>query len=94
MNRKELAEALAKRTGKSNAKANHLIDNFIDIISETLKNGDSVSLVGFGTFSVKKRAARTGRNPNTGEAIKIQASKLPSFKAGTKLKAAINGTKK
>jgi DNA-binding protein HU-beta len=94
MNRKEFAEALAQKTGKSNAKANLLIDAFIDVISETLKKGDSISLVGFGTFSVNKRAARMGRNPSTGEAIKIKASKVPSFKAGATLKATVNGTKK
>jgi len=94
MNRKEFAEALAKKTGKSNAKADRLIGDFVDVISDTLKKGDSLALVGFGTFSVKKRAARAGRNPATGAAIKIKASKVPSFKAGAKLKAAVNGVKK
>jgi DNA-binding protein HU-beta len=94
MNRKEFAEAIAKKAGKSNAKADHLIDVFIDVISDTLKKGESLTLVGFGTFSVKKRAARTGRNPQTGAAIKIKASKVASFKAGSKLKATVNGIKK
>lgn len=66
----------------------------IDIISGTVKKGDSLSLVGFGTFEVRKRAARTGRNPKTGEALKIKAAKVPAFKAGATLKAAVNGTKK
>lgn len=94
MNRKELAEALAKQTGKSNADADRAVVTIIDIISDALKKGDSVTLVGFGTFSVKKRAARTGRNPQTGAEIKIKAAKVPSFKAGATLKAAVNTSKK
>lgn len=94
MNRKEFAEALAKKTGKSNAKADSLISAVVDVITDTLKKGDSLTLVGFGTFSVKKRAARTGRNPATGAEMKIKASKVASFKAGAKLKAAVNGSKK
>lgn len=93
MNRKELAEALANKTGKSNADADRTIAAFMDVISGALKKGDSVTLVGFGTFSVKKRAARTGRNPATGAEIKIKASKVPSFKAGATLKATVNGGK-
>jgi DNA-binding protein HU-beta len=93
MNRKELAEALAKKTDKSNADADRTIAAFIEVISGALKKGDTVSLVGFGTFSVKKRAARTGRNPATGAEIKIKASKVPSFKAGATLKATVNGGK-
>jgi DNA-binding protein HU-beta len=94
MNRKELAEALAKKTGSSNAEADRNIAAFMEVVSGAMKKGDSVTLVGFGTFSVKKRAARTGRNPATGETIKIKASKVPSFKAGATLKAAVNGAKK
>jgi DNA-binding protein HU-beta len=94
MNRKELAEALAKKTETSNAAADRTIAAFIEIISNTLKKGDSLSLVGFGAFSVKKRAARTGRNPKTGAELKIKASKVPSFKAGATLKAAVNTSKK
>jgi len=94
MNRKELAESLAKQTGTSNAAADRTIAAFIEIISGALKKGDSVSLVGFGAFSVKKRAARTGRNPATGAELKIKASKVPAFKAGATLKAAVNSTKK
>jgi DNA-binding protein HU-beta len=66
----------------------------IDIISGTLKKGDSLTLVGFGTFEVRKRAARTGRNPKTGEELKIKAAKVPAFKAGATLKALVNGAKK
>ena len=66
----------------------------IDIISTTLKKGDSLTLVGFGTFEVRKRAARTGRNPKTGEELKIKASKVPAFKPGATLKGLVNGIKK
>ena len=94
MNRKELAEALAKKIDSSNAAADRTIAAFIDIISGALKKGDKVALVGFGTFEVRKRAARTGRNPATGAELKIKASKAPAFKAGATLKAAVNGVKK
>ena len=93
MNRKELADALAKKTETSNAAADRTIAAFIEIISGALKKGDKVALVGFGTFEVRKRAARTGRNPATGAVLKIKASKQPAFKAGATLKAAVNGTK-
>jgi DNA-binding protein HU-beta len=94
MNRKELIEALAAKTESTKADAERSVSAMIDIISGTLKKGDSLSLVGFGTFEVRKRAARTGRNPKTGEALKIKAAKVPAFKAGATLKAAVNGTKK
>lgn len=94
MNRKELIEALADKTGSSKADADRNIGALIEIITGTLKKGDNVALVGFGTFEVRKRAARTGRNPATGEALKIKASKQPAFKAGATLKAAVNSGKK
>lgn len=94
MNRKELIEALAAKTESTKADAERSVSAMIDIISGTLKKGDSLTLVGFGTFEVRKRAARTGRNPKTGEALKIKAAKVPAFKAGATLKAAVNGTKK
>jgi DNA-binding protein HU-beta len=94
MNRKELIDALADKTGSSKAEADRTIAALIDIVTATLKKGDNVALVGFGTFEVRKRAARNGRNPSTGAAIKIKASKAPAFKAGATLKAAVNGTKK
>jgi DNA-binding protein HU-beta len=94
MNRKELIDALAAKTESSKADADRNIAALIDIISATLKKGDNVALVGFGTFEVRKRAARNGRNPSTGAAIKIKASKQPAFKAGATLKATVNGTKK
>ena len=93
MNRKELVDALATKTGNSKADADRSIAALIDIITANLKKGDNVALVGFGTFEVRKRAARNGRNPATGEAIKIKASKQPAFKAGATLKAAVNGGK-
>ena len=92
MNRKELIDALATKTG-SKADADRNIAALIEVITATLKKGDNVALVGFGTFEVRKRAARSGRNPATGEAIKIKASKQPAFKAGATLKAAVNGAK-
>ena len=94
MNRKELAEALAQKTDTSNAAADRAIAAFIDSISGALKKGDKVALVGFGSFEVRKRAARVGRNPATGAELKIKASKVPAFKAGATLKAAVNGVKK
>lgn len=94
MNRKELIEALAAKTESTKADAERNVGAMIDIISDTLKKGDSLTLVGFGTFEVRKRAARTGRNPKTGEALKIKAAKVPAFKAGATLKGAVNGAKK
>jgi DNA-binding protein HU-beta len=94
MNRKELIDALADKTGSSKADADRNIGALIDIVTSALKKGDNVALVGFGTFEVRKRAARAGRNPATGAAIKIKASKVPAFKAGATLKAAVNGSKK
>lgn len=94
MNRKELIDALAAQTGSSKADADRSIAALIDIITANLKKGGNVALVGFGTFEVRKRAARNGRNPATGEAIKIKASKQPAFKAGATLKAAVNSGKK
>ena len=94
MNRKELIEALAKKTDSTKADAERNIASLIEIITATLKKGDSISLVGFGSFEVRKRAARVGRNPKTGAELKIKASKVPAFKAGATLKAAVNGGKK
>lgn len=93
MNRKELIDALSAKTGSTKADADRNIAALIDIVTATLKKGDNIALVGFGTFEVRKRAARNGRNPATGAAIKIKASKAPAFKAGAALKAAVNGKK-
>lgn len=94
MNRKELIEVLATKTNSTKADADRNIAALIEIITATLKKGDNISLVGFGSFEVRKRAARTGRNPQTGAALKIKAAKVPAFKAGATLKAAVNGGKK
>ncbi len=93
MNRKELIEALAKKTDSTKADADRNIAALIEIVTATLKKGDNVALVGFGSFEVRKRAARIGRNPKTGAELKIKASKVPAFKAGASLKAAVNGGK-
>lgn len=90
MNKGELIEVIAEKTDLSKADAGRAIDETIKAITKALKKGDQVSLVGFGTFSVKKRAARMGRNPRTGETIQIKASKVPGFKAGKGLKDAVN----
>jgi DNA-binding protein HU-beta len=90
MNKAELIEAVAEAADISKAAATRAVDGTIDAITRALKKGDSVTLVGFGTFSVRKRAARNGRNPKTGEVIKIKASKAPGFKSGKALKDALN----
>lgn len=90
MNKSELIEAIAASADIPKAVASRALDAMVDSVTETLKKGDSVSLVGFGTFSVKERAARTGRNPQTGKPIEISAAKVPSFKAGKALKDSVN----
>ena len=90
MNKSDLVDAIADSAGLSKADAGRALDAVVSTITATLKSGDSVSLVGFGTFTVRDRAARTGRNPRTGETIQIKASKNPAFKAGKALKDAVN----
>ena len=90
MNKSELIDSIAEAADLSKASAGRAVDAAIDAITGALKNGDSVSLVGFGTYSVKHRAARQGRNPQTGETIQIAAANVPSFKAGKALKDAVN----
>ena len=90
MNKSELIDAIADSANLSKADAGRAVDGFVKSVSKALKKGQTVSLVGFGTFSVRKRAARSGRNPRTGETIKIKASKNPAFKAGKALKDAVN----
>ncbi len=90
MNKTELIEAIAASADIPKTTANKALDAVIDSITNALKAGDSVVLVGFGTFAVKERAARTGRNPKTREEIAIPASKVPGFKAGKALKDAVN----
>jgi DNA-binding protein HU-beta len=89
MNRGEFVAAIADQSGLTKADADRALEAMFKIVKKALKSGDSVSLVGFGTFVVRKRAARTGRNPRTGDTIKIKASKVPAFKAGKALKDAV-----
>ncbi len=90
VNKSELVEAIAGSADISKAAAGRALDAITDSITAALKEGDQVALVGFGTFLVKDRAARTGRNPQTGQPIEIAAAKIPSFKAGKALKEAVN----
>ncbi|WP_374087428.1 HU family DNA-binding protein [Methylomicrobium lacus] len=89
MNKSELIDAIAQNAGLTKADAGRALDGFIKAVEDTLKAGDSVTLVGFGTFSVKERPERKGRNPQTGEEITIKAAKIPSFKVGKSLKDAV-----
>ncbi len=86
MNRKELVDALSSKTGKSKKDANEFVDAFLAIVTDELKNGGSVNLVGFGSFKVVERPAREARNPRTGEKVKVPARKVPVFKAGKGLR--------
>ena len=90
MNKSELIDAIADASTLTKADAGRALDGFLGAVTSALSNGDSVALVGFGTFSVKQRAERKGRNPQTGAEITIKASKIPSFKAGKSLKDAVN----
>lgn len=90
MNKNDLIDAIAEEADLSKASAGRALDAAINAITGALKNQDTVSLVGFGTFSVKHRAAREGRNPRSGETIQIKASNAPAFKAGKALKDAVN----
>ncbi len=90
MNKAELIDAVADSADISKAAAARSVDTVLEVITESLKNGNAVTLVGFGTFSSRRREARTGRNPRTGEPIQIKASNLAVFKAGKGLKEALN----
>ncbi|MBE5939183.1 MAG: HU family DNA-binding protein [Lachnospiraceae bacterium] len=90
MNKTELVAAIAAKTELSKKDSEKALKAFIDVVTEELKKGDKVQLVGFGTFEVAERAAREGRNPQTGKSMKIAASKAPKFKAGKALKETIN----
>ena len=90
MNKSELIAALADKTKLSKKDAEKVLDTFVDTVSDTLSKGEKVQLIGFGTFDVKNRPARTARNPRTGAEIKIAASKAPAFKAGKALKDKVN----
>ncbi|HGJ5854630.1 HU family DNA-binding protein [Arsenophonus nasoniae] len=90
MNKTELINQIAEKADLTKKDSEKVLNAFIETVTETLKAGDEVQLVGFGSFQVKQRAAREGRNPKTGEALKIAAANVPSFKAGKTLKEAVN----
>ena len=90
MNKTELVAAIAEKTELSKKDAEAALKAFVDVVSDELKKGEKVQLVGFGTFEVSERAAREGRNPQTGKTMKIEASKSPKFKAGEALKDLVN----
>ena len=90
MNKAELVDQIANISDISKADAGRALDAFVTVVTDALKAGDTISLVGFGSFVVKERAERQGRNPQSGEAITIKAAKIPSFKAGKILKDAVN----
>ena len=94
MNKAEITDRLAARIGLNKAAARDAVDGVFATIGEALANGEEVRIAGFGTFAAKTRAARTGRNPQTGEAISISASKSPSFKAGKALRDAVNAERR
>lgn len=90
MNKAELIKAVADKTGKSQKEAKAFLEAFTEKVTETLKKGDKLTLVGFGTFDVQNVPARTGRNPRTGEPLQIKPKKKPRFKAGAELSSAVN----
>ena len=90
MNKSELIESVASNSGLSKADAQRAVEAVVHSITDSLRNGDQVTIVGFGTFLVRQRGARTGRNPRTGETIDIAASRVPAFKAGKSLKESLN----
>jgi len=90
VNKSELIDAVAASADISKAAAGRALDAVVESVTDALKKGEQVTLIGFGTFAVKERAARTGRNPQTGATINIDAAKVPSFKAGKALKDAVN----
>ena len=93
MNKGELIDAVAKITQHSKAQTGEIFDAFMAVVQNALSSGDNVQMIGFGTFAVEERAARTGRNPATGKEIKIPAKKVVKFKVGAKMKDAVAGVK-
>ncbi len=91
MNKTELVAALAEKAGVTKKDAEKVLGSFVEIVGASLKKGDKIQLVGFGTFEARKRAARTGKNPQTKQAIKIPATTVPAFKAGKALKDIVAG---
>ncbi len=94
MNKTELVDAIAKDSGLTRADSQRALESMLTTVTKTLKKGDDVAITGFGKFSVAKRGARTGRNPQTGAPVKIRASKNPKFSAGATLKTAVAGRRK
>lgn len=94
MNKSELVDAVAKDAGLTKADAARALDSLVVTVTKTLKKGDEVAITGFGKWSVAKRGARTGRNPQTGEAVKIRASKTPKFTPGATFRSALNPRRK
>ena len=94
MNKAEFVAAIAEEAGLTKKDADAAVKAFTEVVTEELKKGEKIQLTGFGTFEVSERAARSGRNPRTGETMKMKASKAPKFKAGKALKDAVNGAKK
>ncbi len=94
MNKSQLIEAIAKKSGLSKVKAGEAVDAFVGSVTKALVSGDTVTLIGFGSFTTAKRAARVGRNPKTGKEIKIAATTTPKFRAGKALKEAVASKKK
>ncbi len=94
MNKTQLIEAVAQDSGLSRADSARVVDSLVSTVQKTLKKGDEVALTGFGKFSVVKRGARNGRNPQTGQPLKLRGSKAPKFTAGATFKAAVSGRKK
>lgn len=93
MNKAEFVAAVAEKAGMKKTDAAQAVQAVLEVVSGALQSGDKISITGFGTFSVSERAARTGRNPQTGKAIKIAAARVPKFKAGATLKAAVGAAK-
>lgn len=91
MNKKELIEFIAEKNDISKAATERILNSFFEVVGSELSKDQNIQIIGFGTFSVSHRAARTGRNPRTGEPLEIKASKVPSFKAGKSLKEQVNG---
>lgn len=94
MNKTQLIDAIAKDSGLSRADSARAVDSLVNTVQKTLKKGDDVALTGFGKFSVVKRRARTGRNPQTGQPVKIKASKTPKFTPGATLRTAVDTRRK
>ena len=90
MNKAQLIDAIAENSGLTKADAKKALDSFVTVTSDALKAGDRLSLIGFGSFSITERSARTGRNPQTGKEIQIAAKKIVKFKAGSELSDAVN----